>query len=199
MRHGRFIKTALVAVAAMAIGPAGAMATPARSRTTPRRLYRRVARAATSTVAPGSVGLQLTMKTEPFNGPGLPAGTTPQRPGPPASTGNRRTVTSGVLTVDGARVNGATKYRGPGPDPGVPRDVSRRGDGFQHVGFGNTLDDGPWAMFSTGQAATASSARTLARSGTTEAPTITPITGARSDRAAHLPHRVVRNGREVLR
>ena len=28
MRHGRFIKTALVAVAAMAIGPATAMATP---------------------------------------------------------------------------------------------------------------------------------------------------------------------------
>ena len=41
MRHGRFITTALVATAAMAIGPAWASAAPSHSWTTPPRTSRR--------------------------------------------------------------------------------------------------------------------------------------------------------------
>ena len=86
MRHGRFITTAAVAVAALAIGPATALATPgsftddtvgtsAQGRTDPPLV-----------VDPG-LRLARSMKTEPFNGTGLPAGT-PPRSGPPL-TGSR--------------------------------------------------------------------------------------------------------------
>jgi hypothetical protein len=59
------------------------------------------------------------------------------------------TVTSGggSLSIDGARANTGAMFQ-------PAQTMEFRGifgaDGSQHVGFGNTFEDGPWAMFSTG-------------------------------------------------
>ena len=52
-----------------------------------------------------------------------------------------------VLTVNGARANTTSLY-----DANRSLDFAATftADGFQHVGFGNTFNDAPWAMFSTG-------------------------------------------------
>ena len=63
------------------------------------------------------------------------------------NTGGSATVGGGVLTVDGARANTTSLY-----DAGRSLEFAATftADPFQHVGFGNTFDDAPWAMFSTG-------------------------------------------------
>jgi hypothetical protein len=149
MRHGRFITTALVASAAMAIGPAWASAAPAPFvDDTAADFAAGVPGAATSaTDAPGSVRLKKTLKTEPFNGPALPVGYTFTDWGTPPPAGSATIDGTGVLNVDGGHVNAARFY-----DPGQVLEfrAAFSGTAGQHVGFGDTLGAGPWAIFTTG-------------------------------------------------
>jgi uncharacterized membrane protein YgcG len=154
MRQGRFIITAAAAIAALAIGPGAALATPGSftddaagdftAGTVPDSAW---------IVEPGSVALKGTSVADNFDGTTL---------GP--VVGNPWTVTSwdmvnpgsatpsgGILTVNGAHVNdnhGAGDYAfGKVLEfratfaPATPS---------QNVGVGNTFNEAPWAMFGTG-------------------------------------------------
>jgi hypothetical protein len=91
--------------------------------------------------------------TEDFDGTALPAGweSTAWNPGGTATVGG------GVLTVDGARANTTGFF-----DAGRSLDFAATftANPFQHVGFGDTFNDPPWAMFSTGSDAAGIYART---------------------------------------
>jgi hypothetical protein len=149
MRQGRFITTALVAAAAMAIGPAWAAAAP------PPFVDDSAAQfgagtpgtATSVTDAPGSVRLKRTMKVEPFNGPDLPASMEAAEWSTGAGTA-AVDVPTGMLKVDGERVNDKRFY-----DPGQTLEFRANFSPTapaEHVGFGNTLEAGPWAIISTG-------------------------------------------------
>ena len=89
------------------------------------------------------------------------------------AAGGTATVAGGTLTVDGARANPTALY-----DAGRSLDFAATftADPFQHVGFGETFEDAPWAMFSTGGGALAVGlyARTALPGGPAEN---TPIAG----------------------
>jgi hypothetical protein len=151
MRHGRFITAAAAAVATLAIGPGAALAAPGSftddaagdfaAGTIPGNAW---------TVEPGSVALKGGTVADNFDGsiPGPP----PVGPHPwvvALSPGGSATVSGGSLTVNGARVNGdgAADYQ-------AGKTLEFRGTfaaaPFQNVGLGDTLDNAPWAIFSTG-------------------------------------------------
>jgi hypothetical protein len=98
--------------------------------------------AATAVVEVGS--LRLKPATEAFDGTSLPVGLTATPWAPPSGTAS---VGAGVLAVDGARVQGMTTYA-----PGEALEFSAKfsGAAAQYVGFGVTLEDGPWAIIGTG-------------------------------------------------
>ena len=81
---------------------------------------------------------------EEFTAAALPAGMTATQWAPPAGAA---TLAGGNLVVDGARVVDD-------PTAAAPRVLELRAAfgaaRFQHIGFGNGLEDAPWAMFSTG-------------------------------------------------
>ena len=148
MRHGRFITTAVAALAAMAIGPAYAAAAP--SPLTDDGIADFAAGttgADTWAIEPGSVRLKRSDISENFDGSALPAGWTATSWTPP---NGGATVAGGSLTVDGAHFNDTN----PSPTLTAPRSLEFRatfGDAeFQNVGLGDTFNGGPWAMFSTG-------------------------------------------------
>jgi hypothetical protein len=160
MRQGRFITAAAAAVAALAIGPGAALATPGSftddaagdfaAGTIPASAW---------TVEPGSVTLQGTSVADNFDGTAT-LGTTPQAGSPPVGlhpwtatswpggTGSA-TVSGGSLTVNGARVNGdgAADYQ---TGKVLEFRATFGAVPSQNVGFGDTFDNAPWAMFSTG-------------------------------------------------
>jgi hypothetical protein len=173
MRHGRLITTLLAVVAVMAILPAWAAA--AASPLTDDAMTDFAAGTAgndTWAVEPGVVRLKRAGLAENFDGTALPAGFTPTL-WPPG--GGTTTVTGGSLSVDGARVDDGQAP----PTFSAPQTLEFRasfgGDAIlgpdpnQHVGFGVTFDDGPWAIFSTGDGAlpTGFYARTRATAGGT--------------------------------
>jgi hypothetical protein len=96
--------------------------------------------AATDVVAVGSVRLK--PATEGFDGTSLPVGLTATAWGPSGTA----SVGGGVLAVDGARVHGATIY---GPGEAIEFSATFSGAPAQYVGFGVTLEDGPWAIIGT--------------------------------------------------
>jgi hypothetical protein len=103
----------------------------------------------TEVVPPGELALSPVFDiSEVFDGTTLPTGWEMA----PWGGGGTATVGGGVLTVDGARANPTAFY-----DPGRSLDYAATftADPFQHVGFGNTFDDAPWAIFSTGGGALA--------------------------------------------
>jgi hypothetical protein len=170
MQHGRFITTAIAAVAAMAIGPAGAVAAPSSFVDDSAADFGAGAPGAGTVVQPaGSVQLNRSLVAEGFNGgPGLPAGFTATHWDPMAP--GTSTVGSGVLTVQGDRVNAAATS---GPGQVLEFTAAFSGKGSQHIGFGDVAN-GPWAIFSTGGGNNLS-ARTLATAGGTEStPTLIP-------------------------
>jgi hypothetical protein len=124
---------------------------------------------ATWAVEPGIVRLKPTTLSENFDGagPALPTGWTATAWPPGGGTG---TVGGGTLTVDGAHVNDGNLT----PTFSAPQTLEFRatfGDAaFQHVGFGDTFNDGPWAMFSTGSTSPVTTlyARALAVAGGVE-------------------------------
>jgi hypothetical protein len=77
-----------------------------------------------------------------FTGTALPAGWTAT----PWSTGGTASVATGVLRVDGASA-GTTALFGPGR--AVEFVATFSGQAYQHVGFGVTFSQAPWAIFST--------------------------------------------------
>jgi hypothetical protein len=151
MRHGRFITTALVAVAGMAIGPSVAAAAPSPlSDDSIENFAAGTAGIDTWAVEPGVVRLLRSPVSENFPGSALPGGwtATPWTPGQGGGS-----VAGGSVTVDGARVNDSPMYA---PTPTQPLTLEFRATFgnviYQNVGFGDTFGtpDGPWAMFSTG-------------------------------------------------
>jgi uncharacterized cupredoxin-like copper-binding protein len=164
MRQGRFITTAVAALAVMAIGPAYAAA--ATSPLTDDD-FAGGTPASTWAVEPaGVLRLKRAAMAENFDGNGLPTGliATPWSAGSGSGT-----VAGGTLTVDGAHVNDGN----PTPTFGAQTLEFRANFGdaaYQHVGFGDTFGDGPWAMFSTGGTSPVTTlyARALAAAGGVE-------------------------------
>ena len=102
----------------------------------------------TSPADPG-VLLARPITNEPFGaGPTLPSDLTAEQ----WTLGNgAATVSNGVLSADGVRVNGATMYQ---PGQILEFNAKFSGERSQHIGFGDSLTDGqPWALFSTGAVA----------------------------------------------
>jgi hypothetical protein len=96
----------------------------------------------TAVIEPGSVRLR--PATEEFDGIGLPANLTAAQWSPPYGTAN---AGGGTLAIDGTRVQDTGTY-----PVGEVLEVGATFSGAlaQHIGFGVTLDDGPWAIISTG-------------------------------------------------
>jgi hypothetical protein len=100
-----------------------------------------------------------------FGGATLPAGWTST----PWATGGTSTVAQGVVTVDGARAQTDALF---GPGASLEFVATFGTAGFQHVGFGVTLDAAPWAIFSTRDGGAL-----YARTNTGATSTDTPIAG----------------------
>jgi hypothetical protein len=181
MRHGRFITTALVATAAMAIGPAWASAAPSPLTDDVQADFAAAGpQTGTWAVEPGQVRLKLGTVAENFD-TGIPADYQASawpdgQLGP--QTGGNGSVAGGVLTVDGAHFHSIAD-----PTSLPPQTLEFRatfsGDQYQHIGLGNTFGDGPWAMFSTGPTAATPGtffARTMTGPGGTAVDTAIPAT-----------------------
>lgn len=98
----------------------------------------------TEVIPPGVLALSPAVDlSEEFDGTALPTGWEAA----PWGVGGAATVAGGVLTVDGARANPTTFY---GPGRSLDFAATFTADPFQHVGFGETFENPPWAMFSTG-------------------------------------------------
>jgi hypothetical protein len=97
---------------------------------------------ATAVVDIGSVRLKPAI--DDFDGTSLPAGLVATPWEPPSGTAS---VGGGVLAVDGARVQRAATYA---PGEALEFTASFAGVAAEHIGFGVTLEDGPWALISTG-------------------------------------------------
>jgi hypothetical protein len=145
MRQGRFIITAAAAVAALAIGPASALATPGSF--TDDNYADFAAGHVTNawTVEPGEVRLLRTTALGTTNFDAMPT----DWAATPWSTGGTGTVSGGRLSVDGAAVHDANAH-GTFQQQTLEFRATFSGDDSQNVGLGDTFDDGPWAMFSTG-------------------------------------------------
>ena len=87
----------------------------------------------------------------------------------PWATGGASTVAQGVVTVDGARAQTDALF---GPGASLEFVATFGTAGFQHVGFGVTLDAAPWAIFSTRDGGAL-----YARTNTGATSTDTPIAG----------------------
>jgi hypothetical protein len=143
MRHERGIRATLAAAAVAAVGAACA-ATASGSvfaDDTSVHFAAGTPGAGTAVVEVGSVRLK--PATEGFDGTSLPVGLTST----PWGSGGTASVGAGVLAVDGARVQGATTY---GPGEAIEFSARFSGAAAQYVGFGDTLEDGPWAIIGTG-------------------------------------------------
>jgi hypothetical protein len=131
----------------MAIGPAwAAAAAPPLVDDTAADFAAGTADVGTWTVEPGSLRLKRSTLGENFDGSALPSGLAATA----WQSGGQAIVAGGSLTVLGSRVTDVN----PSPTFNAPQSLEFRatfgGDGFQNVGFGNTFEDAPWAMFSTG-------------------------------------------------
>jgi hypothetical protein len=197
MRHGRFITTALVATAAMAIGPAWASAAPSPLMDDLQSDFAAAGpQTGTWAVEPGQVRLKLGTVAENFD-TALPSGwaATPWTAGQTGpNVGGNAAVSGGQLTIDGARVSDANAT----PTFSAPQTLEFRAafgaDQFQNIGFGDTFDTGPWAMFSTGPNTTSTPGTFFARTNTaalngTQTDTAIPV-GATFDPTATNLYRI---------
>ena len=117
-----------------------------------------------ASIGDGALALGATLDTS-FDGVVLPAGWSAVSWNPGSST----VVANGRLTVDGERVSTDDLYL-----PGRQLEFvgTFTADAFQHVGFGLTLNETPWAIFST-----ASGGGLFARTHSGTVATETPIPG----------------------
>lgn len=166
MRRTRLIITAVGATAALAMSPAVASAAGPITDDAMSDFAAGAPGAGAWVVEPGSVQLKPTGVSANFDG-ALPAGWTAPTPPP---------VADGALSADGALVSGAPVA----PTAAAPQTLEFRGAfgtaPFQHAGFGDTFDTGPWAIFSTGGGtlATGLYARTLTGTSATDTPIAIP-------------------------
>jgi hypothetical protein len=165
MRHGRLITTAIAAVAAMAIGPAGALAAPATFTDDDFA----GGTGANTVVSSGAVQLARGTVTEPFDGTSssLPTGWTAT----PWAMGGTATLVGGTLEISGARVNSARTFSTAPGTQVLQFEARFAGTVGQHVGFGD-VSTGPFAIISTSCPATPGGdhlcARTLGPGGSSE-------------------------------
>jgi hypothetical protein len=153
MRQGRFITAAAAAVAALAIGPGAALATPGSFRddaagdfaagTIPANAW---------VVEPGGIALKGGSIADNFDGTALgapPVGLHPWTATQWDGATGSATVSGGSLTVNGDHVNGDG---GADYQPGKVLEfwATFASAPQQNVGFGDTFNNAPWAMFSTG-------------------------------------------------
>jgi hypothetical protein len=140
----RFAMRLTMALAAMLIAVGWAGAGTAAAQTQQDVDFSGGTNANTEVVPPGDLALSPVFDvSEEFDGTALPAGWEVT----PWAMGGSATVGGGVLTVDGARANTTGFYAS-----GRSLDFAATftADPFQHVGFGDTLEGAPWAIFSTG-------------------------------------------------
>jgi hypothetical protein len=152
--QGRFIATTAAAVlAALAVGPGAALATPGSLvDDSPADFAAGTVPGTAWIVEPGTVALRHTTVADNFDGTtlgppvGLPWAATLWDPAGSAS------VSGGSVTVNGARVSDAHVNGSDFYDPGKVLEFRATfTEPFENVGLGDTFgDDGPWAMFSTG-------------------------------------------------
>ncbi|MGL2962857.1 DUF4082 domain-containing protein [Flavobacterium sp. RSB2_4_14] len=120
----------------------------------------------TMVVATDGGGLSLnSIVNESFNGTSIPSGWQSF-----AWTGGTSTVSSGLVNVNGARLNTVAPTQTFGPGSVMEFVATFGADAFQHIGFGSGGDStdsngiytgqSPWAMFSTGNQSTVLRART---------------------------------------
>jgi hypothetical protein len=150
LSQGRFTRKLIVALVAMAVAVGWTGAATASAQTQVDDDFSGGTHANTEVVPPDDLALSPVVDiVEDFDGDALPAGWESALWNPPAGS---VTVAGGVLTVDGARANTTQFY-----DAGRSLDFAATftADPFQHVGFGNTFEAAPWAMFSTGGGALA--------------------------------------------
>jgi hypothetical protein len=151
LSHERFMTRLTMALVAMLVAVGWTGAGTASAQTVVDTDFGGGTQANTEVVPPGDLALAPTFDiSEEFNGMALPPGWEMFNGAP--WTGGTATVAGGVLTVDGARANTTAFY-----DPSRSLDFAATfaSQAFQHVGFGNTFEDAPWAMFSTGGGALA--------------------------------------------
>ena len=194
MRHGRLFITMLAALAVMAVGPAYAAAATSSVVDDSAADFGAGTTTATAAVAPGSVRLD---SVEPFDGTTLPADFAIEQQFDPAGTA---TAATGSSPCDAALVHSVHEL--------VPDQVLEfRGTfgttaALQHAGLagvapGSLNGAGPWAIFSTGSSG-GGLWRHLQRSGAAD-PDHGHAPRLRRERSAHVPHRMVRERRELLR
>jgi hypothetical protein len=171
MRSTRLVITGLAAVAALAVSPGwAAAASPLVDDSVAD--FSAGTGAATWAVEPGSVQRRPSL-SENFDGTALPSGLSSTEWSP----GGASTVSGGAVSVDGAlaATSGA-------PALSAPQVLEFRaafgGDNFEHAGFGTDFNDnGPWAMFSTGNDGDATTMFAYARTSNADpAPNTDPIT-----------------------
>jgi uncharacterized membrane protein YgcG len=156
MRHGRFITAAAAAVAALAIGPGAALATPGSftddaagdfaAGTIPANAW---------TVEPGSVALKGGSVADNFDGTTL--GQPPVAPDNhpwtvtqwDGATGTA-TVGGGSVTVNGVHVNDNVAHGDYATGKVMEFRATFAAAPSQNIGLGDTFNEAPWAMFSTG-------------------------------------------------
>jgi hypothetical protein len=153
MRHGRFITAGAAAIAALAIGPAAALASAGSvtddsagdfaGGTVPGSAW---------IVEPGTVALQPTTVADNFDGAvlgpavGLAWTTTSWDPANPGSA----TLGGGSLSVNGAHLNDGQGHGDYTSGKVMEFRATFGAVPYQNVGLGDTFSDSPWAMFSTG-------------------------------------------------
>jgi hypothetical protein len=165
MRQGRFITTAAAAAAVLAIGPASALATPGSfTDNTIADFGAGTHDAAISVVDPG-LRLTRSMMTEEFTG-GLPANLV-------ANPTNAAVVSGGALTVDGGNVTENRQYT---TGQVLEFRAAFSGQDFQVAGLADSLNDGPWAVFSTGDTSQGQGFGVSTRSAALGMPTFQEIT-----------------------
>jgi hypothetical protein len=159
VRSTRLVITGLAAVAALAVSPGWAAAASPLVDDTVADFSAGTPGTGTWAVEPGSVQRRPSL-SENFDGTALPSGLSSTEWSP----GGASTVSGGAVSVDGARLNTADD-----PSLAAPQVLEFRatfgGDNFEHAGFGTDFnDDGPWAMFSTGNDGDATTLFAYARS-----------------------------------
>jgi hypothetical protein len=168
MRHGRFITTALVATAAMAIGPAWASAAPSPlTDDTQADFAAAGAQTGAWAVEPGVVRLKPSTLAENFDA--MPAGFAgtawPTDQQGMIQTGGAATVAGGVLTVNGAHFNDTNAE----PTFGAPQTMEFRasfsGEDYQSIGFARTFGEPLFAAFGVAPGAAANTLYTRTAGG----------------------------------
>lgn len=146
MHRRRSIATGLAALLALTVAPSGAGAATALLRDDSLADFAAGTTSNTWAVEPGTVALTRSTINESFDSDN-PALWSPFNAAP--FDGGTATVAGGTLTVDGARATSVDPPSLTAPQT-LEFSATLGAQAYEHVGLGDTFQDGPWAMFSTG-------------------------------------------------